>query len=313
MSVKKVVKFLNIISYTVYNYKFIIKKYMDDKIEYNVGDIVTIKNKHYEILYIYDIYYMLKSLSDNSTILLFEHEFTKTDTDSSLQAPEDITIEYKESKPINNPRILIGNTEYTYSLAYNLINHIGEKFYCKGVGTVTLANINLTEKRPITLRINDDSYSFSLYNDGQMSKNGECILQPLEDKTWAEFFNEPLSTMTHLKNNKLITSKCASLFNDGTSAGSSLSERKAVALMKIMMLLDKGYGGYITYNMYKSFGDNRESLYTIGLDPNTDTYIIMSNFKNDCYRNIIFRSYNDAQRFLSFEENIHLLDDLFGK
>lgn len=203
-----------------------------------------------------------------------------------------------------------------------LKGHEGETFYCSYYGEeVELVNVNYI----ITLRRKTDC-PFDVYGDGSIYPGGEILLFPSKNqRDWSKWVKEqklktPKTWNELTKTNNFhiyrVEHCCMNEYYLTTDGRTSI-EKSALALLKIHQLIEVSYGGNVTNEEWGS-KDSHPVVFTL----NTHTLSFMAvmpywsslNGKCDfkCRKELIaFHTKEQAEEFLSYEENIQLLKDYF--
>lgn len=194
--------------------------------------------------------------------------------------------------------------EKEYNFAELLKGHEGETFYSTICGDIIFIGIEEKTKYPLEFKsLNNISFAFTKEGKHDAYKPGELIIFPSKDqrnwdkwikestipKTWSQYYTEEQSEgykQQFWYNQEYINEK----------------ERSAAALCKILKLIEVGYGGLVSkkeiYNEYK------EIIYYINGFSIRTGYNIINNL-------ITFHTKEQAEEFLSYEENVQLLKEYY--
>lgn len=195
-----------------------------------------------------------------------------------------------------------------------LKGHEREIFYSPAFGKVQLKGISYNS---IDFIPSSDYEIVRVDERGIFLDGGECCIFPSKDQRdwnkWAEENKKTPKTWSELckKNPKFIgTDYCidlTSIRKDGWTRRNTPIEKSALALLKIYQLIEVGYSENVT----------NEEWY----DDLVPKYIIIEKsknvFKSVCVRKfnnrtpIAFHTEEQAEKFLSYPENIQLLKDYF--
>lgn len=202
-----------------------------------------------------------------------------------------------------------------------LKGHENEVFYSPEFGNVTYLGIDITEDK-YPLEFEDAQGTIYFMEDGKLLPEGECVLFPSKhQRDWIKWDKEhnPKIPKTWEEISKVGSNidfddyslECFNLRGgsyDGhysTSKGKDPIEKAALAILKIHQLIEKGYGGNITKDEWKSTC----SIYTIEYIPRSERPIQICNYK--IYSPIAFHTKEQAEEFLSYSENIQLIKDYY--
>lgn len=189
-----------------------------------------------------------------------------------------------------------------------LKDHTGEMFYSTIHGEVRLVKISESAPYPIkyVTMIRPTFIWFS--KDGKICDDvGECILFPSKDnrdwndwiennkkkepKTWIEYCTE-----YNIKSeSKYISEHC--LMIDHITASCQ-------ALFKILILVDKGYGGYVTDEEWRG----NTPKYVLGVDYSNNSVFFFTTYCKDI---LAFHTKEQVEEFLSYPENVQLVKDFY--
>lgn len=200
-----------------------------------------------------------------------------------------------------------------------LRGHEGETFYCTIFGKVKLNGINNDGiGYPIEIIIKDQVIHV-LDKCGRFVKDydeGECTLFPSKDqRNWNKWIEEQKlevpKTWSELQNKFGIQFMFTDCQEDNRGENMNIHpnnpiEKSALAFMKIINIIDVGYGGNVTNKEWK----NTDFKYVIFKDVSTNKFSI-SSVCNCIYGLIAFHKIEQAEEFLSKPENIQLLKDYF--
>lgn len=162
----------------------------------------------------------------------------------------------------------------------------------------------------------------NLYKDGRYDIHGECMLFPSKDqRDWNKWLKEPKPEAPKIWSDYIIANRdnfdkgicdyCVDVSgtnNNGWTRRNTPIEKSALALLKIHLLIEVGYGG----NINKEEWDNQKTKYLICPFHHTTYYfdIITTQFYPD-KSHIAFHTEEQAKDFLKHSENIQLLKDYF--
>lgn len=187
------------------------------------------------------------------------------------------------------------------NLAEMLKNHIGETFYSTSHGNIVLAQIeNPIIGYPLVFYFGDNNmYHLTVSKKGAISDYGECVIFPSkEQRDWNKWYKDSKKGYywdEYCKINALDPEIDLVQNNNNISSCISVS---AIALYKILTLINHYYGGLNQY----------DNSYTIVYN----NYYNKFRIENTIYRlPINFSSKENAEKFLSNEENIKLLKEYF--
>lgn len=198
-----------------------------------------------------------------------------------------------------------------------LKGHEGEIFYCSLYGQ----NVKLKKVTPTNIILDLDGIgTFSLYNDGSYRPGGELQLFPRDQRNWDEWEEGLLNipkVWRDIKPDKNYPTFKAELWiaHDGSyqnyrymqeyGDSSNRYDRSAMAFFKIILLIEKGYGGL------PGNDEIRESKFAIiKYDFPSKKFIVQgfpgSNIKLGV---ICFKNVSLAKEFLKYWDNIRLLEE----
>lgn len=190
-----------------------------------------------------------------------------------------------------------------------LKGHEGETFYSPTFGNIKLSCITDV----LYFEGINSTLSFNVYVDGTYCKDGEiCIFPSKEQRDWNKWIEEQKykgskTWSQYLKNNTI--QPYVALIN--TKADTPI-EKSALALLKIYLIIEVGYGGYPTKEDYDKANDER--LWTVRIYKTDDNDFIFgaSPLDGECFKNnIAFHTIEQTNEFISYPENIQLLKDYF--
>lgn len=187
-----------------------------------------------------------------------------------------------------------------------LKGHEGEIFYSPTFGNAKLRCISDV----LYFEGINSTLSFDVDVDGTYCKDGEiCIFPSKEQRDWNKWVEEqnykvPKTWSQYLKNNTI--QPYVALIN--TKADTPI-EKSALALLKIYLIIEVGYGGNVTNEEWKTV-NNYNSLYIITLHYNNKIKCVRI-IDIDSYTPIAFHTKEQAREFLKYPENIQLLKDYF--
>ena len=190
-----------------------------------------------------------------------------------------------------------------------LKGHEGETFYSPTFGNIKLSCITDV----LYFEGINSTLSFNVYVDGTYCKDGEiCIFPSKEQRDWNKWVEEQnykgsKTWSQYIKNNTI--QPYVALIN--TKADTPI-EKSALALLKIYLIIEVGYGGYPTKEDYDKA--NHEKLWTIRIYKTDDNDFIFNAIPlyGECFKNnIAFHTIEQANEFISYPENIQLLKDYF--
>lgn len=200
-----------------------------------------------------------------------------------------------------------------------LKGHEGETFWVTGGldEEVTLISIS---KDYFTFRAKDnEEYSLLWHGGLWRNKKHDCMFFPSENqrdwekwveeqksktpKTWSEYCKiVPPPTKDDCKDYPHAVNSSVFIRKDATPI-----EKSALALMKIHTLIEQGYGGN---PLYQEKWDNQTNEFAeIYYNPGDNEFYICWDINSTGF--IIFRTTEQAQEFLSHEENRQLLRDYY--
>lgn len=193
-----------------------------------------------------------------------------------------------------------------------LKGHEGETFYSSAFGKIILKEIypDSIDFYPVS-----DDEIINTDKKGIFLKGGEIIVFPSKDQrnweVWDKENNHKTpKTWSELVNSKKAKSLCIhTLYNTYLSSNKDTIsiEKSALALLKIYQLIEVGYGGNVSK---EEFFDERTMKFIINLDKLEDRFHIYQGI-NMMNTHIAFHSYEQAEEFLSYPENVQLLRDYF--
>lgn len=201
------------------------------------------------------------------------------------------------------------------NLVQLLKGHIGERFFNPLLGSIPLENID--EKKDEV--IFDWGGKFIHIPANGLDKKGNLCIFPSEDESdWDKWyvFNTQFKTWTDMEQVNLFVNKMdysvdlTGHAQSGWTRRESPIENSAMALMKIKLLLSGGfYGPVVTCDMWTN---SLIKKFIISPNKENDGYEIIEVRDNYSKSHIVFTSYEFAESFLTFPENVNLLDDFFG-
>lgn len=179
-----------------------------------------------------------------------------------------------------------------------LKGHENEMFYSPIFGEIKYCGI-IDDCKPLAFNTSKGYVYF--FKNGKYSQNGELMIFPSKNQIdWNEWNikNNVKTWNDYLKDNKI--SDPIIYFSNSLIDDVSLCYKSSIALYKILILIETYYGGLV-----------KEKDYEI----NVPKYFI-DYFRNQfeiltCYSHRIFSFYTkeQAERFISSEENVKLLKD----
>ena len=189
-----------------------------------------------------------------------------------------------------------------------LKGHEGETFYSCFMGNVTLINVDGTA---IAVNPYGDSTRRFYYNfDGKHSKDGEQDLFPSKDqRDWIKWDKEnnhkaPKTWSELIKDNENLLMGRPTSYHMYEETEFNYSIKKAAsALIKILQLIENCYGGNVTNEEWSS----NKKKYAINY-ANGDFVI---NTLITTRHHVTFYTWEQAEEFLSYPENVQLLKEYF--
>lgn len=205
-----------------------------------------------------------------------------------------------------------------------LRGHEGQKLYSKAHGEVIFEKIQELGKNvkhiicSYTSKINGLIYTAMFLPNGQIEHEGEMMLFPSKDQEdwlkWDEENNHkvPKTWSEYLRYDKCEITSTISLSLDDKDylANDTPIEKSALAFIKILKLIEVGYGGNVTNKDYIELELFNEYLYHITYNTTDKEFEILANCSTQ-HTPIMFHTKEQAKEFLSYPENIQLLKDYF--
>lgn len=134
----------------------------------------------------------------------------------------------------------------------------------------------------------------------------------MEINTWADI-KENLEILFNTDIDSDITHKsdyCVDVTGhdlDGYTRDETVIEQSALALLKIHILIEYGYGGIVTAHDWETL----ENIYVIYFDPINYKFGIYNSKPMRFFNHIAFKTFEQANRFLSYPENQELIKDFY--
>lgn len=196
-----------------------------------------------------------------------------------------------------------------------LKGHEDETFYSPVFGIVILKEI-INDY----LCLKSVDKIIKMYRDGKYDIHGECMLFPSKtQRNWDKWIEEqkhkvPKTWKNILNNRKKYlfdnyTDYCVDITGNsckGYIRRNSPIEKSALALLKIHQLIEVGYGGNIT----NTECNNRNTKYAIVYNCDKRNKFNIEVFCNT-RQFIAFHTIKQAEEFISYPENIQLLENYF--
>lgn len=186
-----------------------------------------------------------------------------------------------------------------------LKGHEGETFYSPFCGQVILCSVNNTTIN-CKSKADGNIECITLWGNGTVYlTDGECMLFPSKDQRdwnkWVEEQNNKVpKTWSELikTGNSISYTACTHIEVDNIPIVKS-----AKALLRIHQLIEVGYGGN---------ADKTKEFYSISYDIIDKKFIVRS-YQGIIYDNFIiaFNTEEQAKEFLSYPDNVQLLEDYF--
>lgn len=204
----------------------------------------------------------------------------------------------------------------TFNLCKILKNHIGERFYYMIPGNDVIIQ-NTTDKVIIMCDADNNQEIHTVNGKGAMTESGECLLWPNRQiRSWDAFINNDLrespKTWADLSLEKLVVASEISFeYNDSgiltpKTTYNTEEELAAAALIQFYQLINKCYGGVPSFKEKIELGNN---LYEIYYNEFKKTYMVDESCLGTNFA--VFYTKEAAEEFISYPENIKLLDTLF--
>lgn len=200
-----------------------------------------------------------------------------------------------------------------------LRGHEGETFYSPIIGNCTLYEISDTYIK--VQYLNNNYYCFFL--DGRREHSGECMLFPSKyQRDWDKWDKEnnaktpkTWSELVKKDNRQVVREACIGVSTFQVTIYNSPKIVKSVlAFLKIRRLIEISYGGNVSYSDFSELGKpDPVIIVPQGTIPsgNIAFYAKTEDVYDNSFSHIAFHTKEQAQEFLSHEENIQLLKDYF--
>lgn len=188
-----------------------------------------------------------------------------------------------------------------------LRGHEGEEFFSPIHGEVILSEIyDHGVDCSVVIR---DVKDIRVYFDGSMHKTGMCDLYPSRESfdanalypcvAWDEWENhQECGTWAELEARGLTD---AIRIDSDFPFQTTNEEESALALVKMRNLIDRSYGGNPTF---EEKSDGTKEFYFVDFDEHGATKAVR---RYECIEPIAFYTKEQAERFISYPENVELL------
>lgn len=199
-----------------------------------------------------------------------------------------------------------------------LKDHIGEMYYLPLLGYLILEKIDV-HKELIFFGYKSGTVipikSNGLDNDGQPAVfptetnrdwiQYDILFNKSTPKTWTQFIEQ--NTVIHDPYDVCIDITGSK--GTGWTRRDTLIENQCLALIKIKTLIDISYGGHVKKEEWLDRTITKHIIKPATLGDDKFRIITIDSFQD--YSNIAFRNIDDAYDFLSYPENIKLLETYF--
>lgn len=190
-----------------------------------------------------------------------------------------------------------------------LKGHEGETFWSDVFGYIILKEI-IHE----ILVIQWGNITLNLYSDGSKVYGERCVIFPSKERRdWNKWLEEQKSGVPKTWNELVASKKYKRIVNKIGILHSYMDvtpiEKSVKAFLKIHQLIEAGYGGNITSEEWDN--DNIEKWYFTVYNRYNSIFIPI---RSQCYSEkhfIAFHTKQQAEEFISYLENIQLLEDYF--
>lgn len=195
-----------------------------------------------------------------------------------------------------------------------LKGHEGEMFYSPLYGNIKLKFI-LFQGFTYPLHFIDkfgSEVSFDKY--GYPNRNAtECLVFPTKSqRNWNKWDKENNYKVPKTWNELCKKGKTKVMVADPYIAGGNISIiESAKALLKIHQLIEVSYGGNVTNKEWRNNKLKKWYLVPNSPDDENNLFLIVHGVGYYKKRNIAFHTYEQAEEFLSYPENVQLLRDYF--
>lgn len=138
-------------------------------------------------------------------------------------------------------------------------------------------------------------------------------MDKLEINTWDDIKKNPEVLFNTDIYSDVITHKsdyCVDITGHnlkGHTRNESKIENAVLALLKINILIEYGYGGNVTEEEWKTLDD----IYVILFDPKTNIISVYTTKPLRIFTHLAFHTYEQATRFISYPENQKLVADFY--
>lgn len=202
------------------------------------------------------------------------------------------------------------------NLAELLLGHIGEKFYNPLLGYITLEHIEcglLYFSNSVTIPFNgkDSDGNLAIFPSKENRDwfSWDRMNKIPIPKVWNDISSNPVNYL-YGSNYKIDQYRdyCVDITgcrNNGYTRRESSIEKAALALIKINILIEYGYGGNITK---EEWSDNTIKKFKIGFNPILKVFICDELYYTKSP--IAFHTKEQAEEFL--ENNLELVEDYYG-
>lgn len=185
---------------------------------------------------------------------------------------------------------------------------INQQYYSPVFGYVKLIEITNNGKLKFETLDIDNQYLI-VNSDGCISGNDHCIIYPDKNKDWDSYITSEILTWKDMIEHKKDIYMAAKV---GLSMGTypytftednTDVENSAVAFMQIMQLIDKGYGGLVSYS---EFDDPIKSndIYYIEYDVFKKRFYVTSPKPMKFASHLMFHGHENATRFLIYNKDL---------
>lgn len=195
-----------------------------------------------------------------------------------------------------------------------LKGHEGESFYCLLTGGV----LTLHEVEPHMLVFESPfvNRTVRVFDDGAYYTGGECIIFPSKNnRDWHKWIEEhnpkvPKTWSEVIEQRDIFTEFAEIGSNHGVDSSKTFTntpiEKSALALLKIHQLIESGYGGNVINEEWYSSNPK-----WIIAECSNEEFIAVC-VRNQQHRShVAFHTEAQAKEFLSYPENVELLNDYF--